>query len=315
MLVNMENEWRVPDRKDYSRMMNQFKWSNHKEGKMHCLKGLLQDLEQSTGSRADAYALLDPEVISSLFREAQENKQPDEVVQLGETMRLAGVKLDRFQQVGVILAHLQLNEPVPAFARLIDLYDSGTTPSERAYEIIAEELAKHASSVDEAYFLLESRKTEGGQVPLPAVNIIIEACAMMGDLDRAFATWAEIEKLGHEPDTGTFNALLHTCIRTREVASGRRLLSRMAQESVDPDSITYMHQCSLHLMAREDGLAHKILDQCREGGFRPQGKMYASLINNAIRSGKAANAKELLEHMKADGHRVSAGLEQRVKSL
>ena len=77
--------------------------------------------------------------------------------------------------------------------------------------MISEELAKHASAVDESYFLLESRKAQGLPVPLPAVNMIIEACAVMGDLDRAFATWAELEQLGLSADTGSFNALLHTC--------------------------------------------------------------------------------------------------------
>ena len=38
MLVNMENEWRVPDRKDYARMLNQFKWFEHSEGKMRCVR-------------------------------------------------------------------------------------------------------------------------------------------------------------------------------------------------------------------------------------------------------------------------------------
>merc|ERR1712054_275865 len=107
------------------------------------------------------------------------------------------------------------------------MFQAGHKTSERVYDAVAEELSRQASSVDESYYLLESRKQQHGQVPLPAVNVIIEACALMGDLDRAFATWAEIEQLDLKPDAGTYNALLHTCIRTREIASGRRLLSRM----------------------------------------------------------------------------------------
>ena len=34
MLLSMENEWRVPDKREYSRMMKQFKWNNHREGKI-----------------------------------------------------------------------------------------------------------------------------------------------------------------------------------------------------------------------------------------------------------------------------------------
>ena len=48
-------------------------------------------------------------------------------------------------------------------------------------------------------------------VPLAAVNIVIEACAHMADLDRAFATWAELEQLELTPDA----------LALAEVARGR----------------------------------------------------------------------------------------------
>ena len=33
MLLNMEKEWRVPDVRDYQRMLNLFKWANHQAGR------------------------------------------------------------------------------------------------------------------------------------------------------------------------------------------------------------------------------------------------------------------------------------------
>ena len=50
---------------------------------------------------------------------------------------------------------------------------------------------------------------------------------------------------------GTYNGLLHTCVRTRELGSARRLLGRMAQDGIAPDADTFMHECSLHIMSRE----------------------------------------------------------------
>jgi len=308
MLVQMENEWRIPEPRDYQRMLTQFRFANHAEGKARCLQGIMQDMgpgrSGEAGGSPDASGL-DPEMISGMFREAQERQQPEEVLKLADALTKSGLKLDRFQKVGVVFAHLQLNQAVPAFSVLIDLYDAGHSLPERAQDQLAEELAKQASAVDEAYFLLESRKGESRRVPLRAVNVIIEACALMGDLDRAFATWAELEQLELKPDAGTFNALVHTCIRTRELASGRRLLSRMAQDGVAPNANTFMHQTALHVMSREEGLALKMLKDCKEAGHTPNVRMYHSLINMMVRARKYERAQALVEEMRNDGHRVS----------
>jgi pentatricopeptide repeat protein len=137
--------------------------------------------------------------------------------------------------------------------------------------------------VDDAYYLLESRKAEGYAVPLPAVNVIIEACAEMGDLDRAFATWAELDQLSLQPDTGTYNALLHTCVQAREVASGRRLINRMQLDGVRADATTYAHHCGLLVMSRQGDAALGLLQTCSEAGVTPTPKMYITLINHLLR--------------------------------
>ena len=56
--------------------------------------------------------------------------------------------------------------------------------------------------------VLEARRTEGEAVPLPAINVIIEACAQLEDLDRAFATWGELEAFGLAPDVHTLTPTL-----------------------------------------------------------------------------------------------------------
>jgi pentatricopeptide repeat protein len=307
MLLNMENEWRVPDAHEYSRMLSLFRWAEHDEGKMRCLKGLMEDVKMG-GNLAG----VDKEIIANLFKDAKEKRRPDDVVGLAHVLKESGVPLDRYQKVGLAYAHLHLNQPVPAFATLIEYFEAGSRLSEAARDGIAELLALQATSVDEAYFLLEQRKQEGLPVPLPAVNMIIEACAVLGDLDRAFATWAEIEQLGLKPDTGTFNALLHTCIRTRELASGRRLLSRMTADGLKADATTYTHQVSLHLMSRESEQAGKLLQKAKDEGVKPSAKMYAHLIIDAVRGRKGERAQMLLKQMEEDGHKPGNGLRGRV---
>jgi len=110
---------------------------------------------------------------------------------------------------------------------------------------VANELCREAELVDDAYYVLEARRTEGEAVPLPAINVIIEACAQLEDLDRAFATWGELEAFGLAPDVHTFNALLHTCVRTREMGSGQRLLQRMEAAEIKRDAQSYFLECAL----------------------------------------------------------------------
>jgi len=302
MLLTMEKDWRVPESKDYVKMLNQFTHANHTEGKALCLKGLVQDMQLSGDNMS--VKTLSPNVITGLFREAQERRAPEDVVKLAESLKKANVPMDRFQRVGVFFAHLQLHEPVQAFALAVDHFGDGNKLPAKADDHLVEELAKQASAVDESYFLLESRKAEARPVPLQAVNVIIEACAMMGDLDRAFATWAELEQLELTPDVGTFNALLHTCVRTREVASGRRLISRMAQDTIAPDSTTFMHQAALHIMNRDEGAALKMLETCKEADIVPNARMYMSLINMCVRTRNFERAQALVEDMRNDGHKV-----------
>ena len=301
MLVNMENEWRVPDAREYQRMLGLFKWANHNEGQLRCLQGITEDFKV-----AGNLAGIDREIIGNLFKGAVETRRPEDVITLAQTLTSAGVQLDRFQLVGVALAHLRNGSPQQSFTTLAEYFDAGHALSERVEQAVTKALTAQADAVDEAYFLLEQRKQEGKSVPLPAVNLIIEACAELRDLDRAFATWAELDKLDLAPDVGTFNALLHTCVRTRELASVRRLLSRMQDQGVAPDAVTYSHQCAMHVMCRENDRATALLETAREAGIKPHGRMYVTLINSALTLNQVDQAKELVDAMEGDGHKVDA---------
>ena len=47
-------------------------------------------------------------------------------------------------------------------------------------------LAMQASAVDESY-ICSSRASRRAGIPLGAINMVIDACAILNDLDRAFA--------------------------------------------------------------------------------------------------------------------------------
>jgi pentatricopeptide repeat protein len=74
---------------------------------------------------------------------------------------------------------------------------------------IAENLARSVTQTDNVYFALVDLVKENYTVPPMALNAIIMASGANGKLDRAFATFSEMETLfGIEPDVNAHNALL-----------------------------------------------------------------------------------------------------------
>lgn len=310
MLMTMEAEWRYPDTKAYESMLRFFARKKHMEGQLKCVEAISLEAEgRDLGTMKRTVEMS----LGALMMNAQAEKDEAAIFKIDSLANKVGCVLNARQEVGFIITLLHGDDILKAFQRTVTLYQNGQNLPPRATQLLASKLAAQASSVDDAYYLLESRKAEGYAVPLPAVNVIIEACAEMGDLDRAFATWAELDQLSLQPDTGTYNALLHTCVQAREVASGRRLINRMQLDGVRADATTYAHHCGLLVMSRQGDAALGLLQTCSEAGVTPTPKMYITLINHLLRRRMFGQAQELLTEMKGLGNRVvSESFERKV---
>jgi hypothetical protein len=118
--------------------MGLFRRYGHTEGKIRCVRGVMADVKNDPQQTVS----LDSDIVSGLFKDAQEKRNPAEVLELADTFTQSGIRLDRFQRVGVIFAHLSLRQAVKAFGVLIDLYADGLKVPEKARVHIAEGLAK-----------------------------------------------------------------------------------------------------------------------------------------------------------------------------
>lgn len=295
ILCRMEEEWRTPDLISYEKMMEHFARLGHAEGQMRCLEGTLE-LEGGGGAKVMTKVVW-------MLREQLEQKNQDlkKIATLWALADSRGAEVHWRQTTGVMYAMLQLQRGVDAFKVGTRHIAGGNTISPKMSGMIAYALAKDPSHVDAAYFHLESLKDAGKDVPLQTANIIIEACALIPDLDRAFATWAELSKLSLTPDSDTYNALLSTCVRAREYSSARRLLNRMESDGVASNGQTYSHRCTLHLMQNEGSAALATLRQCKDAELVPPVQLYHSLINYYLRRRPRPNAiaaTELLAEMK-----------------
>jgi len=324
MLTLMEAEWRFPDARAYENMLGFFGRRRHMDGQLRCIKAIVADETfLSKGAEAEEAAMvkLSPRLqkqvdlsLSSLMRNAQEAKDTELLLELQQLANKTGAVLNSHQEVGVIFTMLQMDQTLQAFQRAVSLMGKDHGLPVKAANWLADQLSTQASMVDDAYYLLETRKSEGEAVPIAAVNIVIEACAVMGDLDRAFATYAELEQLALKPDTGTYNALLHACVRTRELASGRRLLSRMEMDEVRPDAQTFAHRCSMLVMSRQGNSALQVLDECKAANVKPLPKMYVTCANYLLRGRRYEEVRALLDDMRKDDVYVNSKWYEQVEA-
>ncbi|KAL1495121.1 hypothetical protein AB1Y20_016988 [Prymnesium parvum] len=322
MLQMAEAQWRIPTSRAYEHMLKFFGRRRHLEGQLRCVRAILEDrMDIAKQTKSDDISLTDDlrkqinVSLSVLLRNARERNDTDVLLELQKLANLTGARLNSHQQAAVVFNCLKQGKTLEAFEKAVDqLRARDTSLPIKASEWLASSLSKTPSLVDDAYFRLESDKKKGLAVPLGAINIIIDACAMMGDLDRAFATWAELEQLGLKPNTGTYNALVHACIRTREVASGRRLIARMEMEEVPPDAVTYSHRCALLLQSRAGDAAVGLLEECKQKGLRPRSHMYVSCINFLLRAKQYSKARELLEEMRGSDVFVTDKYIERVEA-
>jgi len=300
-LVQAERDWRLPDLEAYRRMMAQFMKFAHLDGQMQCLKGMV-DVDKTID--LNKYLL-------RMMEDATRKSDVDQVVSIHTMAEKAGVKLGTFQMVGLVFALLQTGREMEAFKLANQIVSQGGSLPRTAIRMVAESLGRKAALVDEAYFAVENLRKGGTEIPVISINIIIEACARLGDLDRAFATFAEMPNLSLKPDTQTYNHLLLTCVNAREVNSARRLLNLMQDESVALDADSYTHRCSVSVMTRDDEGAMTAYRECKDAKLVPPSKMYTTLVNMLVRQGRPDKAKEMLEEM-GQYHKVMPFLQQKV---
>ena len=143
---------------------------------------------------------------------------PDDVIGAVAIVPRLGVEPTQYQLVGAHLAHLEKGDGVGAFANYLGMLDRVRALKPRLRDALADQLAQQAELADEAYYHLDARHTGGHGVPLDAVDVVVEACARLGDLDRAFATFGELERFGVRPGVSTYNA---PAARVRQLARAR----------------------------------------------------------------------------------------------
>ena len=92
---------------------------------------------------------------------------------------------------------------------------------------------------------LDQRHKTGEKVTSTMLDVIVSACARMGDANRAFETFEAYPKLGLSHRTESYNALMEVCAQQRQVEVIMKLLQEMSKGGIKPNANTYMQVRSM----------------------------------------------------------------------
>lgn len=92
--------------------------------------------------------------------------------------------------------------------------------------------------VDQAYFALLDVAPR--PVPAACMDAIVLGCALLGDVERAFATFQEYAAVGAAPDAHSYAFLIEAAVSARQMGTVHRLMQEMSQKGFVPSDRTYI---------------------------------------------------------------------------
>ncbi|KAH9935671.1 uncharacterized protein B0H18DRAFT_976775 [Fomitopsis serialis] len=178
---------------------------------------------------------------------------------------------------------------------------------------ISNAVSTNTDAVDTAWGCLEALHEEGRKIDISALNVIVRASVMLGDLQRAVGTYKAAGSLSLSPDVDTYNLLFAGCIAARHRQLGDKLLSEMKEARVRADVRTYERLVALCLTQANYEDAFFYLEEMKAEGHLPPRSVYVALIRKCVKLGDT-RYKLALEEMLECGYEVSEALQRFIDS-
>ena len=178
---------------------------------------------------------------------------------------------------------------------------------------ISNAIATDADSVDNAWGYLEGLHAEGRTVDKTALNVVVRASIIIGDLQRAVGTYKAAGALGVVPDVDTYNLLFAGCAAAKHRQLGDRLLTEMKEAGVRPDATTYERLILLCLTQANYEDAFFYLEEMKAEGHVPPRNVYVSIIRKCVKLGDTRH-KLAEEEMVECGYEISEPIRRFIDS-
>ncbi|KAL6719878.1 hypothetical protein ACLMJK_001799 [Lecanora helva] len=165
---------------------------------------------------------------------------------------------------------------------------AGNTPTEASTRSIYVHLCKAPQLPSKAISVLEDITEQGRQVPIQAVNVVMQASIFHRDLSAAMSIYKTLHKFGAElvPDTASYNILFRGCAQAARKDLAMFLASEMVALKITPDALTY-DRLILACLSSEDSIddAWRYFEEMSAHGWWPRNGTVMALARRACEKG------------------------------
>ena len=210
-------------------------------------------------------------------------------------------------QTALVLAYSRAGDAVPMFEALARMADAGVPVSAGLEQSLAAGLSFSVANVDGAYYKLADLSRD--LITPASINVVIRACGLVGDTQRAFATADEAVTEGffasESYSAATLDALLSACAANGDAKQALE----MAAQRGEPLPARAQGDVVLALARSGDvDRAVAMLTDAAADGRAPSTDVFRSLVNKLLRRGRRTEALGLMRTMRELGYPVASRL-------
>lgn len=155
-------------------------------------------------------------------------------------------------------------------------------------------LGENLSSASDSGFVPVTLSVEERTAGIAEFNAIIAACSAVGDLDRAFHTYDEANRLGLALNTDTFNSLIAGCISDGHYIGGVRVADELKESGIPFDSETIHCLVRLCIRCGKFVEAKKWILFAQEENIPVASAVFQTFARKLMQLGKLADVRSVL---------------------
>jgi pentatricopeptide repeat protein len=235
--------------------------------------------------------------------------------------------LSPYHYEALLTAYVGVQDLRTAFRILTIMTKAGLIPDVSTTRPIFLYLTSHATLPLDAWRLLTSLHEAGHEIPIAAINVILESLNVLGEVDEAIRIYKQLHNICDTgPNTETFNILLQGVSKSGNKKDlAMFLAAEMAALGVNPDRLTYDRLILSCLQAEDYEDAFRYLEEMvvvGEGKENEDGKKGWWMRNGTAKqlvrrcvAAKDERARALLDEMTEKGianHTLRAWAEEQL---
>ena len=202
--------------------------------------------------------------------------------------RRSGKPIQLHHYEALLDTYIAANDLGTALTLLTIMTAAGHPPTELSTRPIFIYLKRSPELPAKAISILEDLREQDRQIPIQAINVIMQASIHHRNLDSALNTYNRLHTIAPtaQPDTSTFNILFRGCAQAARKDLAMFLASEMVALKIAPDALTYDRLILVCLSSETDiDDAWRYSEEMKSFGFEPRDGTYTALMRRACEQG------------------------------